>query len=114
MLVWPMINLGLAVIAAAAAMAVLAKVLPRTSLYHRLVLTETDPAGVVRGTTETQPAILLGKVGVAKTTLRPSGKADIDGRLEDVVSQGEFLAAGEPVRVVAVEGTRVVVERASV
>jgi membrane-bound serine protease (ClpP class) len=47
--------------------------------------------------------------GVARSILRPAGKAEIDGMLVDVVTDGEFLDAGAPVRVLAVEGSRVVV-----
>ncbi len=111
MLVRPMVNFGLAALAAAVAIYFLAKLLPRTSLYGRLVLAETDPAGLLRSAAGAELTVPVGAVGIAKTMLRPSGKADFRGRLEDVVSQGEFLDAGEPLRVVAVEGARVVVER---
>ncbi|MEW5785939.1 MAG: NfeD family protein [Bacillota bacterium] len=52
---------------------------------------------------------LLGLEGVSLTPLRPAGAAKIDGRRVDVVSEGGFIAAGEPVKVVYVEGVRVVV-----
>jgi len=47
--------------------------------------------------------------GVAETTLRPAGKALIDGRLIDVTTRGEMIERGQPVRVVRVEGNRVFV-----
>ena len=53
---------------------------------------------------------LLGKEGEAFTVLRPSGKARIDGETVDVVSAGRYLQPGDPVRVVHVEGARVVVD----
>jgi membrane-bound serine protease (ClpP class) len=52
---------------------------------------------------------LLGKEGVAASSLHPSGFATIDGRRVDVVTRGEMIARGEPVRVVHVESNRVVV-----
>ncbi|MBL6764793.1 MAG: NfeD family protein [Verrucomicrobiae bacterium] len=52
---------------------------------------------------------LLGKSGAAKTALRPSGIALIEGERVDVVTEGNLIEAGTPVRVVAVEGLRVVV-----
>jgi membrane-bound serine protease (ClpP class) len=52
---------------------------------------------------------LLEKTGVAKTALRPSGTAVIDGERVDVVTEGNLIEPGTPVRVVAVEGLRVVV-----
>jgi len=53
--------------------------------------------------------VAVGQVGVAATALRPAGAADIAGRRVDVVTDGQFVAAGAPVRVIAVEGARVTV-----
>lgn len=52
---------------------------------------------------------LVGGQGVAFSTLRPAGKAQIAGQLIDVVSEGEFIDAGANVEVVEVTGNRVVV-----
>ncbi len=57
-------------------------------------------------------AVLLGKSGTALTALRPSGTARIDGRRVDVVADGAFIEAGDPVSVVLEEGLSVVVRRA--
>lgn len=56
---------------------------------------------------------LVGRAGAAETDLRPSGKALLDGKVFDVVSQHEYLERGTPVRVVEVEGARIVVVRGS-
>jgi len=56
---------------------------------------------------------LLDRVGVAVTNLRPSGSVEIDGDRHDVVTQGEFVDRGAAIRVVEVEGFRVVVEAAA-
>ncbi|HXM07812.1 MAG TPA: NfeD family protein, partial [Candidatus Acidoferrum sp.] len=53
---------------------------------------------------------LSGKTGSAASFLRPAGIASIDGRRVDVLTAGEFIAAGTPIRVVRVEGARVFVE----
>ncbi|MBO7668353.1 MAG: nodulation efficiency protein NfeD [Firmicutes bacterium] len=53
-----------------------------------------------------------GATGVALTTLRPAGSASLNGEKVDVVTNGEFIPAGTPVRVSLVEGARVVVEAA--
>jgi membrane-bound serine protease (ClpP class) len=52
---------------------------------------------------------LLHQTGVALTNLRPSGTAVINGHRVDVVTEGPMIERGAPVRVVAVEGMRVVV-----
>ena len=52
---------------------------------------------------------LLDQTGKALTTLRPSGTAVISGKRIDVVTEGPFIEPGTTVKVVAVEGMRVVV-----
>ncbi len=53
---------------------------------------------------------LLGKSGIALTYLRPAGHGLFDGERIDVLTDGEFIAAGTPVRVTRVEGARIFVE----
>lgn len=55
---------------------------------------------------------LVGHEGVALTDLRPAGVARIDGHRIDVVTEGEWLSAGDPVVVLTDEGYRRVVQRA--
>lgn len=59
----------------------------------------------------TEPGLieLLGKEGVATSDLRPAGFTIIDGRRVDVVTQGQMISKGKRIRVVEVEGNRVVV-----
>src|SRR5262249_58319810 len=54
---------------------------------------------------------LVGRTGRALTPLRPAGKAELDGARVDVVTDGDFVDAGQPVAVVRVEGMKVVVRR---
>lgn len=48
----------------------------------------------------------LGKTGVAVTPLRPTGVARIDGERIEVATEGDFIAAGSNVRVVAMDRRR--------
>jgi membrane-bound serine protease (ClpP class) len=52
---------------------------------------------------------LLNRTGVTLTRLRPSGVAKIDGQRVDVVSEGGLIERGVAIKVVAVEGSRIVV-----
>ncbi len=52
---------------------------------------------------------LLGKEGVTITPLRPAGAIELDGERIDVVTEGDFLAAGISVRIVGMDGTRIIV-----
>lgn len=54
---------------------------------------------------------LVGKIGVAFTPLRPGGTAVIEDRKIDVVASGGFIEPNTRVRVLFVEGVKVVVER---
>ena len=53
--------------------------------------------------------VFLGKEGETTTVCRPTGMAEFDGVKLIVVSDGEFLPAGTRVRIVQVEGSRIVV-----
>lgn len=52
---------------------------------------------------------LLGKKGVAMTDLRPTGVGQIDGINFDVISEGNYISAGEPVEIIKVEGSKLIV-----
>lgn len=54
-------------------------------------------------------AALVGQDGVAASPLRPSGFATFGDRRVDVVTRGEAIDAGTPVRAIAAEGGHVVV-----
>ena len=55
----------------------------------------------------------LGTVGVALSPLRPAGTADFCGERLDVVTEGDFIPRGAYIKVIAVEGTRIVVREES-
>nr|WP_309099864.1 nodulation protein NfeD [Fredinandcohnia onubensis] len=52
---------------------------------------------------------LIGKRGIALTTLRPSGTAIIDEERLDVVSQGNYIEKNTKIEVIKTEGSRIVV-----
>lgn len=52
---------------------------------------------------------LVGVMGVAVTNLRPSGWVTVDERRIFVVSEGDYIANGDPVKILSVDGNRVVV-----
>ncbi len=80
--------------------------IPKSPLGRRLML--SHDAGEWKSTDVAQQA-LMGKEGVAHSTLRPAGTALIDGARVDVVTRGEMIAAQTHIKVIAVEGNRVVV-----
>ncbi len=84
----------------------LLRFLPRLPVLGRLV----HSAGIV-GTAPAPAGLggLVGRPGHAVTPLRPAGKIEVDGRVLDVVADGDFVAAAEPVVVLRIEGARIVV-----
>jgi membrane-bound serine protease (ClpP class) len=113
----PLLNLAIAILAAAVVIAVLARFLPRTSVYRRFVLSTSNPPGPSLSGAQRQFVnplrIASGMNGVALTTLRPSGKARFADQVVDVVTQGEYIAPETRVSVVTVDGMRVVVRTAA-
>ena len=53
----------------------------------------------------------IGRIGSARSALRPAGIADFDGVRLNVVSEGDFIEQGAFVRVDRVEGKRIVVSQ---
>ncbi|MCK5803164.1 MAG: nodulation protein NfeD [Lentisphaeria bacterium] len=91
---------------------ILSKILPKTSIYQGLVLDSqlTTDQGYVAGNVERNRSF-LDQVGRALTPLRPAGTAVFGDERLDVVTSGDLIAKGSRIRVIQVEGSRVVVEQ---
>ncbi|MDD5198854.1 MAG: NfeD family protein [Terrimicrobiaceae bacterium] len=106
----PALNLAVALALSAVAIGLLARYFPSLPFFRRLLLPAASATGPsLAASTPIRPGVHPGMVGVARSILRPAGKAEIGGVFVDVVTEGEFLDAGTPVRVTMVEGSRVVV-----
>lgn len=86
-----------------AGFAVWARVFPNTR-FGRAFISQG-----VSGEIGTERPELLNQTGTAFTQLRPSGIALINGQRVDVVTEGSLIEKGTPVKVVGIEGMRVVV-----
>jgi membrane-bound serine protease (ClpP class) len=88
---------------------ILAKFLPKSSAFSRLVLSNEEKAdlGFV-----SYPSVkeLIGMEGIALTTLRPAGSAEFNGQKYDVVADWEYIPKGNKIKVIRVEGIKVVVK----
>jgi membrane-bound serine protease (ClpP class) len=96
-----------AIILTAICFALLTRIFPQNAWMRRLALVEAQGPDYVASSDHTS---LRGMTGVAASFLRPAGVAQIDGKRVDVLTEGEFIAAGTPIRVTRVEGARVFVE----
>jgi membrane-bound serine protease (ClpP class) len=106
-------SLAIAVGCAGVLFAILLRVLPETRLTSRLVLTAEQRPEDGYTVASSSRVALLGKVGVALTTLRPAGRVEIDGEPIDAVAEGELVEKGERVEVIETDENRVVVRRAA-
>ncbi len=61
--------------------------------------------------TENPLEFYMDKTGVAATRLNPVGSGDFDGVRLSILSDGEFIEAGEGVKVVRIEGKRIYVRK---
>jgi membrane-bound serine protease (ClpP class) len=95
---------------------ILGRFLPHVPLFEGALLTppqqDQEPRLRLSGANDDLQGTgrsLLGKQGQTLSFLRPAGKARIDGRVFDVVSDGPFIAEGAEIEVVQITGNRVVV-----
>jgi membrane-bound serine protease (ClpP class) len=102
-------TIATAVVLTAIAFSLLVRAIPQNAWAHRLALAAVQGPDYV---TSADFSTLRGRTGVAASYLRPAGIAQIDGHRVDVLTQGEFIAQGTPIRVARVEGARVFVEEA--
>jgi membrane-bound serine protease (ClpP class) len=118
MLLMPLVNLVIAIVAATIVITLLARYLPRTSLYRRFALVTSSPSGPSLDHVPRQFATGLsvspGAQGMTVSMLRPSGKARFADQLVDVITEGEFVAPDTPITVVQTDGMRVVVKASAV
>jgi membrane-bound serine protease (ClpP class) len=117
MLAMPLLNMFIAIVGSFIIIALLARYLPRTSIYRRFALMDSNPPGPSLAGVPRQFATALtltpGTQGMAITVLRPSGKARFADHVVDVVTEGEFIAPQTPVTVIQTDGMRVVVKSAA-
>jgi len=83
--------------------------LPHSFAGPQIILSQVISEHGESSGTERNLKRFLGAEGVTRSYLRPAGVADIAGERVDVVSEGGLVTRGTPVRVIDVEGNRVVV-----
>jgi len=115
---WPIINLGVAMIASVIGVLVLMRFLPETKLMNRLILGAEVQGGTAQGDQPKASASgpreglreWIGEEGVAETPLRPAGRVRFQETVVDVIADSGWIDAGSPVRAISQQGGEVVVE----
>jgi membrane-bound serine protease (ClpP class) len=106
-LVW----LAVSITAAIILFLLLLRRLPSSTLWNRVILKNTSSRenGFSAGPNYEN---YLGREGVSVTQLHPGGAAAIGGEKFDVLTQGEFIGAGERIVVTKTEGSKLFVKKA--
>jgi membrane-bound serine protease (ClpP class) len=101
------LSLFMAFVAGAAAV----RILPHTPLWRKigLVSSLSRDEGCVAGTEGLSQ--YLGQSGISASVLRPVGRGRFGSALVDVSTQGEFVEAGRPIKVIDIRGNVLVVEK---
>jgi membrane-bound serine protease (ClpP class) len=107
----PLRDIGVAAVVSFAIALVLARFLPQTTLFHRLV-SQTASGVASVAAQEAQQTARIGQTGVAISPLCPGGKARFGDQLLDVITRGEMVAKGRPVKIIGHSGLDAVVEEA--
>ncbi len=81
------------------------KLFPRSPIGRRMMLSSS----LVGGSGQLGASELVGVEGRAVTMLRPSGVATFNGHRYDVVAETGLVAGGTAVRVLSVEGSKIIV-----
>jgi membrane-bound serine protease (ClpP class) len=107
----PLRDLSVAILVSFGLALVLARFLPKTSLFHQLV-SKTASGVTSVAALEAQQAARVGRTGVTVSPLCPGGKARFGDELLDVITRGEMVERGRPVKIIGHSGPNDVVEEA--
>ncbi|MGI9516529.1 MAG: NfeD family protein [Pirellulaceae bacterium] len=85
---------------------------PNTPIGKRVLIGRVKHEDVVlTGEHYDEREQLIGKQGIARTKMLPSGMVVIDGNKYDAVSEGMAIEPGDPVKVVAIRAFKVIVRK---
>jgi membrane-bound serine protease (ClpP class) len=108
----PLMKLFVSLIGTAVAAMFIGKYLPETRLFKNIGLDATTSRKDGYAASDDSQS-LIGLEGRALSPLRPAGSAEFGGQRLDVVTRGDYLAGGTPIRVVESHGNRIIVEAVS-
>lgn len=84
---------------------------PKTKFAKKLVLNKKEARSEGFSSQKEDEKSLLGKEGALLTSARPAGVAEIEGKRIDVVTDSEFLDKGDKIKVIKIDGNRIVIEK---
>jgi len=109
----PILRVAAGFVGSVVVMVLLGRYLPQTTLFRKFELSASTSAAEGYTTSTGAAAALLNTAGIAETQLRPSGKGRFGDQLVDVVTEGDLIEKGTAIKIIQVQGSRVVVTRVS-
>ncbi|MDQ0254395.1 membrane-bound ClpP family serine protease [Evansella vedderi] len=103
------ILVAMALILAAPASYLFTKVFPSRNMWSKMTLKDKLSSDLGYNSMNESYKELLGKEGITKTPFRPTGTVEIDGKLYSATTDNLWVESGEKVKVISVDGTRIVV-----
>lgn len=105
----PLQDMGIAFAISFVLALILARFLPHTTVFRRLV-SQTASGVTADAAIEAEQTSRIGRTGIALSPLCPGGKGRFDEELLDVITRGEMVARGRPIRIIGHSASNAVVE----
>ena len=109
----PMLNLSITILLACIFIGLASRYLPALPLFRNLSLSSNlAPGPSLTNTisnTGTASSLFAGNEGIAISPLHPTGRAQIGQEHFDVLTEGEFIAAGTPIQILKIMDQKIIV-----
>ncbi len=79
--------------------------LTESKAFQRIALNDVQETNAGFSSSFYKSKLLVGKTGIAKTVLRPSGRVEIGDDIYDAYTRGEYIESGTSIEVISDEGT---------
>ncbi|UTR09392.1 nodulation protein NfeD [Evansella sp. LMS18] len=103
------ILVAMALILAAPASYLFTKVFPSRNMWAKMTLADKLTSDLGYNSMNETYKDLIGKTGVTKTPFRPTGTVELEGKLYSATADNQWVQADQKVKVISVDGTRIVV-----
>ncbi|MDP8263795.1 MAG: NfeD family protein [Candidatus Ancaeobacter aquaticus] len=86
-------------------------ILPKTVFGHGIILTNSENS--ISGYRSSEPPLPLscGDIGKAHTTLRPTGKGLFNDKNYEVITDGDHVDKGSPIKIIEISGNKIIVKK---
>ena len=100
----PLFNVIIAFIGSIGMLMLVGKYIPKTTLFSNITLNETIEGNINQNNS-------IGSIGYTINDLRPSGTVKFKNKKLDVVTSGEFIPKNTEVKIISIEGSKVIVRK---